>query len=123
MTVAARVQTIVLPFCLGASTLVYQGYGQRWWRAHAGDALVVAFLVGLLGLVPAWSLRRRLGIVAVVSAGLELGQLGADASGRSAGAALLLGSHFDPLDFAYYAVGLGLAVVLEESSSVWRRRG
>lgn len=117
MTLAARVVTILVPLGLGASTLVYDGYGHHWWRAHAGDALVVAFLVGLLGLLPTFSLRRRLVIVAIVSAGLELGQLGVDAGNRSTGAALLLGSHFDPLDFVYYAIGLGLAAGLEKACS------
>lgn len=113
MRTSALALTTGLPLGLGLSTLIYQGYGHHWWRGHAGDAFVVAFLVGLLGSLTDWSLPRRLLLVAVVAAALEVGQLAAGAASRSEVTGLFLGSHFDALDFIYYAAGLVLAAILE----------
>ncbi len=109
--------TTGLPLFLGTTTLFYGGYGHTWCRSHAGDILVVAFLVGLLGVVTQASLRMRLLSVALVSIGLELGQLSASSGEREGALALVLGTHFDLLDFLYYALGLGLAVALHRLQS------
>jgi hypothetical protein len=74
----------------------------------------VAFLFGLLGVLSSWSATRRLVSVGLFAAGIECAQLLAGASERSGAAQLVLGSHFDPLDFLYYGVGLGLGLGLEQ---------
>jgi len=118
MRIGPPVVTTLVPLCLGLASLVYTGPGALWWRAHAGDALVVAFLVGLAGVVGRLSLRARLLAVAILCTGLELAQLGASAS-RGPIAGLILGSTFDPLDFVYYAIGLALAVVLDRLAATY----
>ena len=105
--------TTLTPLALGLSVLVYQGPGHLWFRAHAGDALVVMFLVGLLGCVSSWSIGRRLLCVGVVAACVECAQLFGGSAERSVTIQLLVGSHFDPLDFAYYAIGLALAAAVD----------
>ena len=112
MRIGQAVVTTLVPLCFGLASLVYTGPGALWWRAHAGDALVVAFLVGLAGVAGRLTLRVRLLAVAILCTGLELAQLGASAS-RGPIAGLVLGSTFDPLDFVYYAIGLVLAVLLD----------
>ncbi len=114
MRIGSAVVTTLVPLCLGLASLVYTGPGALWWRAHAGDALVVAFLVGLAGLVGTFALRARLLAVAILCSGLELAQLSSGAASRGPLAGLLLGSTFDALDFVYYAIGLALAVVLDQ---------
>lgn len=109
--------TTLAPLCLGLVTLPYKGPAHEWARTHAGDALVVLFLVGLLGLVSSWSIGRRILYVAVFSFGIEFAQLFAGASERGNLLQLIIGSQFDVLDFVYYSVGLVLAAALDRLAS------
>ncbi len=104
--------TTALPFAVGLSTLFYEGAGHVFWRAHAGDALIVAFLVGALGTITRWRLVATCLCVGVLSCGVELAQLADGAGDRRSLVRLLLGSTFDPIDFVAYGVGIALAVLL-----------
>ena len=106
------------PLALGLSVLVYQGPGHLWFRTHAGDALVVMFLVGLLGLVRSWSIGRRVLYVGVFATCVECAQLLGGSADRSAAMQLLVGSYFDPLDFLYYTIGLALAAAVDRVAPV-----
>ena len=105
--------TTAMPLLLAVAVLVYRGPGWVWARTHFGDTLAVAFLVGAFGLITRWQVRTRLALVGVVAAAVELAQLSEGAADRSAVVQLLIGGHFDPLDFVYYAAGLVLAFALE----------
>lgn len=106
---------IVAVTLLGAAfVLVYRGPGWRPIRAHGGDLLVPAFLLSSLGLVTPLSLRARTAITAVLTVGTELVQALALPLPPSLVIDLVLGRTFDPLDLLAYAVGLALALALEQ---------
>lgn len=107
---------IGIPFGLGLSCLVYDGPGHLLWRSHGGDAFVVAFLIGLLGLIPRLSFPRRATGIALLCAGLEFAQLQSGSAHRRGIEAIVLGTHFDPLDFLFYAAGIALALLLNRRS-------
>ncbi|MEQ1508152.1 MAG: DUF2809 domain-containing protein [Myxococcota bacterium] len=92
-----------------------------FWAAHGpirgfgGDVLVVVFLDAALATVSLGTPLARLGAVGLLSVGLEslqgLHLVGPDAHWL---VHLILGSTFDPLDLAAYAIGLGIAAALEQ---------
>ncbi len=109
MTTMQRAASVGLPLLLGLSTLLAPG---TWWRAHAGDAFIAAFLVGVLGLATKRSLAWRIACVALLCTAVECAQLLPGATSRSGAQSLLLGATFDPLDLAWYGIGLGVAWLL-----------
>ena len=89
-----------------------------WLRDVAGDALwavMLAFWIGALTPTSATSVRALAALV--VSFAVETSQLlhtpALDAIRRTAPGHLVLGSDFDPRDFAAYAAGVALAVLIE----------
>jgi hypothetical protein len=85
-------------------------------RGLLGDVLVIVFLVAGLAAAGLGTARSRLVAVGVVALGTELFQ-GLHLVPRDAPwwVHLTVGSTFDPVDFAAYAVGLALAALAERS--------
>ena len=113
-------------FAAGGMTLIYRGPGWRWLRGWGGDALAASALVFALSAALAGRVRlvSRVAIAGFVATFIELGQL-LPLSFRESGVfRLVLGARFDPMDFAWYAVGLFLAtlVCLRVERSVPRTR-
>ncbi len=95
-------------------------------RDILGDALWAAMVVWLIAAVaPAIRLPWRAAAALGVSYAVEFSQLfrfpALDALRRTTAGHLVLGSGFDPRDFASYAVGVLAAVLLERSIDGIRR--
>ena len=101
------------------------GYGftrlpMRWLvRGHVGDVAAAAFVYALVGLVVRAPIAVRAGIVVAIVVVVELGQGYGHARPGTAGE-LVLGAHFDPWDFAAYALGLAAAIVCERRAAAGR---
>jgi hypothetical protein len=119
---AAMLAALSLLLCAGV--LVYyelgRGPGRTFVRGAIGDVLVVAFLYFGLAALTRWRPRTRLLAVGGLAIATELSQL-VPRSVRSAAVELTIGATFDPWDLVCYAVGLGLAWLLE--AQVIRRLG
>jgi hypothetical protein len=115
---AVVLAALSLLLCLGV--LAYRGPGRTFVRGAIGDVLVVAFLYFTLAALTRWRPRTRLLAVGGLAVATELSQL-VPRGVRSAAVELTIGATFDPWDLVCYALGLGLAWLLE--TQVIRRVG
>ena len=105
---------IVFLIPLGAFTKYYDGVAELWIKYHFGDIIYEVFWC-LLGafLFPKTAIKKIIIIVFSITSVLEFLQLWQPAflttiRNTFIGHALL-GSNFDPWDFAYYALGCFIA--------------
>ena len=89
----------------------------RWIRPYGGDVLAVMLVYCALRAVTAWRWPTALAAAMVVAIGVELGQLAGLLSllglRATSAAGVVLGSGFDLLDFAAYALGGVVVAVVE----------
>lgn len=106
-------KSVAIPLVVGVFVIAYQGPGHGWARGSLGDVAAVAFIVGVFGWKTTWSLPGRLLIVGALASAVECAQLLPGAADQRWWVVLVVGSHFDPWDFAYYALGLAAGAALE----------
>lgn len=102
---------------LGFGTKLYQGPGAEWVHAYAGALCYEIFWVFVLRLLLSRApILPLAAAVFLVTSTLEFTQLSRDPRLESVRSfylgRALIGDGFDPWDFAYYAAGCTLAVVL-----------
>jgi hypothetical protein len=103
-----------------AGLLVHQGALPLTPRARdaAGDALWAVMMVWWMGVLwPVMSSRRRGGLALGICVAVECSQRyhtpSLDALRATTAGRLVLGSDFDARDLAAYAIGVGVAVLLD----------
>jgi len=103
---------------VGVGVLLYRGPGLQWVRGYIGDVAIVVFLVACLATARLGTARQRLAGVGGFALCAELFQ-GLGLVGPDAPFLLhvTLGSTFDLLDLACYAVGLAIAAGCERAWS------
>jgi uncharacterized protein DUF2809 len=114
---AAILAVLIALVPLGLSTKRYHGPGQAWVHANAGDIVYAAFWFFFLQFVrpPLQSGRAALAVFLYCCL-IEFSQLlhppWLEALRQTLPGRLVLGSDFDPMDIAYYAVGVAVAASL-----------
>jgi hypothetical protein len=107
---------IVASLAVGAFVLVYRGPGRSIVRGHLGDLAVAVLLYFAIVLVfsAKTRVRSRAIAVAVFAAGTKLFQSVGPSLRRSTLVDRTVGRTFDPWDLLAYALGIVLAVRIDQ---------
>jgi hypothetical protein len=105
---------------VGLAVHFHGGFLRDDVRDFAGDALWAAMIVWLVSaLAPTATILSRSLVALVICCAVEVSQLvhfpALDAFRQTTIGHLVAGNGFDPRDFAAYALGVALAVVLEQA--------
>ena len=108
----------LLALAAGIGVLVYRGPGVGWVRGYLGDIAIIVFLVAGFASVGIGSPRGRLVGVGAFALAVELWQgLGIVAPDAPFLVHLTVGSTFDPVDLAFYGVGLLVAAAAQRADA------
>src|SRR5690242_13332703 len=102
---------LILLVPLGVTTRRYHGFGASWVHAHAGDVAYAAFWFFVLQvLLPQLAIWKAAAADFLYCCLIEFSQMlhppWLEALRRTLPGRLMLGSDFDPMDIADYAVGI-----------------
>ncbi|MFT3695074.1 MAG: DUF2809 domain-containing protein [Kofleriaceae bacterium] len=103
-----------LAIAIGIFVLIYRGPGRSIVRGNVGDGAAAMLAYALLSLGWRARIRTRAITAFAIACAVELGQTMWHA--KSFAAELTIGSTFDPWDILAYAIGIAVAVLIDETA-------
>lgn len=106
---------LVILFVLGVLTKEYVGPHRHWFKNYCGDTIFVMFLYFFIKLIRPYMHALSLGLacfstVALIEFSQKISYVWLDNFRATFIGQLILGQHFDPIDFVYYALGVLVAM-------------